>query len=176
MYARNIKWDVDLEDGETYEEALEEYNLPTVVWIPDDVIEKEADDEDFISDWLSDKCGFCHGGFELIDDSAFQKVSISLKELFHRLKEHELQDDVTITYGHIVYSEEDSREYYDFHNYLGDVPCMDGETCNVLKETDEYIELDEVDEHIPFCLSKEEFQIATFMELETEAEQENDLD
>ena len=37
---------------------------------------------------------------------------------------------------------------------------MDGETCKVLEETDQYILLQEIDEQIPFKLSREEFEIA----------------
>lgn len=61
MKAINIKWDIDLEDDETYEEALKDCELPTEVEISYDV------DEEDISDWLSDEYGFCHAGFELID-------------------------------------------------------------------------------------------------------------
>lgn len=52
MKAINIIWDVD------YEEDLE--NLPTEIDIPDGMT-----DEDEISDYISDKTGFCHKGFEL---------------------------------------------------------------------------------------------------------------
>lgn len=55
MKAINITWDVDFEeDRET---------LPTEIEIPDDI----ADDDDAISDYLSDVTGFCHLGYELID-------------------------------------------------------------------------------------------------------------
>lgn len=62
MRAINIKWDIDLEDDETYEEALENCGLPTEVLIPEGI-----DDAEDISDWLSDEYGFCHAGFELVD-------------------------------------------------------------------------------------------------------------
>lgn len=62
MKATNIKWDIDLEDGETYEEALKDCELPTEVEIPEDMSDGEE-----ISDWLSDEYGFCHAGFELVD-------------------------------------------------------------------------------------------------------------
>lgn len=52
MKAVNIKWDVD--DVEDLE------NLPTEVELPEGM-----DDEDDISDWLSDEYGWCHSGFEL---------------------------------------------------------------------------------------------------------------
>jgi hypothetical protein len=50
--AFNIKWDVD------YEEDLE--SLPTEIEIPEDL-----EDDDDISDYLSDTTGFCHAGFEI---------------------------------------------------------------------------------------------------------------
>lgn len=55
MKAINIKWDVDYDaDGEC---------LPTEIDIPADL-----EDEDEIADYLSDLTGFCHEGFELVDD------------------------------------------------------------------------------------------------------------
>lgn len=61
MKAINIKWEIDLENGETYEEALTACGLPTEIEIPEDV------DEEEIADWLSDEYGFCHTGFELVE-------------------------------------------------------------------------------------------------------------
>ena len=55
MKATNIKWDVDdIEDLE---------DLPTEMDIPCGM-----EDEDEISDWLSEQTGFCHYGFELEED------------------------------------------------------------------------------------------------------------
>ena len=54
MKAINIKWDTD----------GEKVNLPNEIEIPD-WVGKEDDDE--ISDYLSDTTGFCHFGFELVD-------------------------------------------------------------------------------------------------------------
>lgn len=54
MKATNIKWDVDDEN------ELE--NLPTEIIIPPNI----EDDEEAISDYLSDETGFCHKGFELV--------------------------------------------------------------------------------------------------------------
>ena len=52
MKAINIHWDVD------YEEDLD--GLPTEIELPDGM-----DDEDEISDYISDVTGFCHKGFHL---------------------------------------------------------------------------------------------------------------
>lgn len=54
MKATNIKWDVDDEN------ELE--NLPTEIIIPPNI----EDDEEAISDYLSDETGFCHCGFALV--------------------------------------------------------------------------------------------------------------
>lgn len=58
MYATNIKWDLDLEEGESYIEALVQCALPTSVKLPDWMVEPSV-----IADWLSDRYGFCHDGF-----------------------------------------------------------------------------------------------------------------
>ena len=55
MRAVNILWDVDCDiDGE---------QLPKEIEIPDGM-----DDEEDISDYLSELTGFCHAGFALVDD------------------------------------------------------------------------------------------------------------
>ena len=54
MKATSIKWDVD------FEEDLE--LLPTEIEIPNGM-----DDEEEISDYISDVTGFCHYGFVLED-------------------------------------------------------------------------------------------------------------
>jgi hypothetical protein len=56
MKAVNIQWDVDdIRDLEF---------LPTEIELPDNI---DLEDEDAISDYLSDETGFCHKGFELED-------------------------------------------------------------------------------------------------------------
>ena len=57
LKAINILWDVDEEDGEV--------DLPDEVIIPDDIC---GDDDDEISDYLSDLTGFCHKGYDLVWD------------------------------------------------------------------------------------------------------------
>ena len=54
MKAINILWDTD----------GEEVNLPNEIEIPDWI---DEDDDDEISDYLSDVTGFCHFGFEIVD-------------------------------------------------------------------------------------------------------------
>lgn len=62
MKAINILWDVDVEEDIDF--------LPDVVEIPDDVIQHAYGDdvEEAISDYLSDLTGYCHRGFELIEE------------------------------------------------------------------------------------------------------------
>lgn len=60
MKATNIQWDIDLEDGKTYEDTVKAIGLPSELCIPNDV---KTDDE--ISDYISDMTGFCHKGFLL---------------------------------------------------------------------------------------------------------------
>lgn len=50
--ATDIKWDVD------YQEDLD--FLPKEIEIPENI---DPDDDDSISDYLSDATGFCHKGF-----------------------------------------------------------------------------------------------------------------
>lgn len=54
MKATNIKWDTD---GDI--ELMKQ--LPTEIEIPEGIT-----DEEEISDYLSDKTGFCHCGFDLV--------------------------------------------------------------------------------------------------------------
>lgn len=61
MKAINIIWDIDDDD---YSENLE---LPTEIEIPEGM-----EDEDEISDYLSDITGFCHKGFELVEGNEME--------------------------------------------------------------------------------------------------------
>ena len=54
MKAINILWDTD----------GEEVNLSNEIEIPDWI---DENDDDEISDYLSDVTGFCHFGFEIVD-------------------------------------------------------------------------------------------------------------
>ena len=52
MKAINIEWDVDYEEDREF--------LPTEIEIPEGM-----EDDDEISDYLSNVTGYCHKGFEL---------------------------------------------------------------------------------------------------------------
>ena len=54
LKAINIMWDVDYDD---------DGYLPTEIDIPEGMT-----DEEEISDYLSDVTGFCHEGFELVEE------------------------------------------------------------------------------------------------------------
>lgn len=65
LKATNIEWDIDLNDNETYEEALEDCGLPCEVILPNNL--KHDDD---IEDWLSDTYGFCINSFCVATDNS----------------------------------------------------------------------------------------------------------
>ena len=57
MKAINIDWDVNLEE-----------DLDALQMLPDEIeIPEEFEDEEAISDYISDITGFCHNGFELVE-------------------------------------------------------------------------------------------------------------
>lgn len=144
MKIKNIVWDTD---GD--EEILK--LLPTSVYAPEGMTDIEE-----ISDWLSDKYEFLNNGFEIV---SLGEVTISLETLFNKLAKQQ-EEAVSLTYGELVKTVEDNTSYFDLKTAKG-TPCMDGETCEILESNDEYVELQEIDEHIPFKLSKEEYTIAT---------------
>ena len=54
----NIEWDVD--------NKSDLKRLPTEIPLPDDI---NPDDNDEVSDYISDFTGFCHTGFEVIKNN-----------------------------------------------------------------------------------------------------------
>ena len=93
-----------------------------------------------------------------------KKVTICLEALFNRLTGYDTEEDyVTTEYGNIEKEIEDDIEYFDFRNnslpYMG-IACMEGEVCEILEETEQYVLLQEENMKIPFKLSIEEFEIA----------------
>lgn len=58
MKVINIKWDTD-----DFKDDLDELQM-----LPDEInIPKDITDEEEISEYISDKTGFCHYGYELVD-------------------------------------------------------------------------------------------------------------
>lgn len=56
IFASNIKWDTD-GDVTVFKQLPQEIEIPENVY--------KEDDDDAISDYISNETGFCHGGFEL---------------------------------------------------------------------------------------------------------------
>lgn len=66
MKATNIEWDIDTEEDENEEEVMADLNLPTEIELPDGM-----EDEEEISDYISDLTGFCHYGFVLEESDPY---------------------------------------------------------------------------------------------------------
>jgi len=58
MKVVNIKWVTDGCD----------VALPSEIEIPEEFIDENGVDEEFISDWISDEVGWLHNGFEIAED------------------------------------------------------------------------------------------------------------
>lgn len=102
-----------------------------------------------------------------------KKYTFCLEDLFKHLAtdlnfiNHEI---IKTKYGYIEMEIDDDKKYFDFKNEMG-TPCMDGETCDLLEENNDYVALQEETEGIPFKLSKNEFKIAvTPMYIKNESE------
>lgn len=80
LKAINIKWDTE-GDKEVFNA------LPTEMIVPDELEEMYKKDRQFaleeISDWLSDKTGFCHVGFEIEKIITKESVKNELYDFFN---------------------------------------------------------------------------------------------
>ena len=80
LKAINIKWDTE-GDKEVFNA------LPTEMIVPDELEEMYKKDREFaieeISDWLSDETGFCHAGFEVVNEITRQSVENELFDFFN---------------------------------------------------------------------------------------------
>lgn len=65
MFADNIVWDIDLEEGETYKSACAELKLPKRVELPRRFWPENGDPIEAIADWLSDEYGYCIKSFTM---------------------------------------------------------------------------------------------------------------
>lgn len=86
MKAIDIIWDVDHEEDREL--------LPTEIEIPSGM-----EDEDEISDYLSDATGFCHRGYKLVDEAIQLSKADILKEIKKLTEEdlHEAGDNIGYT-------------------------------------------------------------------------------
>lgn len=110
LKAINIKWDTD--NKETLQDLPKEMVIPydlEVNYNPDDPYQEE------ISDWLSDKVGFCHEGFEL-EKGNFEQILNDLKTMtfqdvvnkYNDLYQFEIPVECE---DNIVYDDEDLYEF-----------------------------------------------------------------
>jgi hypothetical protein len=58
MFADNIVWDIDLEEGKTYKSACAELKLPKRVELPKRFWPENGDPLKAIADWLSNEYGY----------------------------------------------------------------------------------------------------------------------
>lgn len=57
--AVNIQWDIDSRSDLQF--------LPTEIMIPTEVLNEVKENDDAISDYITDVTGFCHRGFDLVE-------------------------------------------------------------------------------------------------------------
>lgn len=90
-----------------------------------------------------------------------KEYTVNTAILFNALTGFDNEEEyVPLEYGGYIQKETDGdKEWFDLKTDNG-TPCMNGETCELLKETENYVVLQEKDEQIPFKLSKQEFEIA----------------
>lgn len=92
-----------------------------------------------------------------------KKVTVSLETLFNVLSGFDNEEEyIPLEHdGYIQKEVIENENYYDLKNDQG-IPCMDGETCEVIEEeeTSDFVWLQEEGAKLPFKLSKKEFEIA----------------
>ena len=89
------------------------------------------------------------------------EYTICLQSLFDALTGYDSEEDYVPleVEGYIQKETDGDRVYYDLKTDNG-TPCMDGETCQVMDITPDYVILMEEDTRIPFKLSRKEFELA----------------
>lgn len=88
------------------------------------------------------------------------EVTICLMALFNAMTHDTEEEHVPLEReGYIRKETTEDNEYYDLLLDSGEIACMDGETCEILEDSDEFVKLQEIDEQVPFTLSKKEFQL-----------------
>jgi hypothetical protein len=71
--AVNIQWDIDKEETDV--------SLPNEIVLPDDI-----EDDDEISDYITDATGFCHKGYEIVEEETELKVLVVEPKKFPYMK------------------------------------------------------------------------------------------
>lgn len=87
-----------------------------------------------------------------------ETVCVQIKMLYLGLGE-------TLSFTEIRFSSEEGVEYYDLFDTMGELVCMDGESCNVLATSSDSVLLQNFngEEQKKFFLSKAEYDIAVFI-------------
>lgn len=67
----HIEWDIDLEEGETYEDAVRNLELPDVVYLPKYLA--DADFDESISDYLTECYDYCVKNY-IVEDKGEKDV------------------------------------------------------------------------------------------------------
>ena len=89
------------------------------------------------------------------------EYTICLQSLFDALTGYDPEEDYVPleVEGYIQKETDEDKVYYALKTDNG-TPCMDGETCQVMDITPDYVVLMEEDTRIPFKLSRKEFDLA----------------
>lgn len=124
--ATRIEWDVDKEDVE------EDFSLPKEIDVPEEIVEEAMEKMVLeMSDYISDKTGFCHKGFalecysmtknKLFEENERLKSQLKEQEAIRKLAEGCIYDiEITMAYictkekkckecEHFLYDEENDR-------------------------------------------------------------------
>lgn len=114
MKAINIEWDYDEED----------VYLPNEVRIPVGMTDREE-----ISDYLSDTYGFCHGGFELVDEAETKTLDVTVQCMAVYNSSIEVPADMTLAEA-IEYAKEHIDQIpVGEMEYISDSDEIDAENC-----------------------------------------------
>lgn len=100
---------------------------------------------------------------EYIEYGINNKYRLSLKILWDNLDTGKVSDveEVRLDNGNYLrHTWVNNEDYYDLIDKYGCVVCMDGELCEVLEETKDFLEIVNENIHIRFKLSRKEFEIA----------------
>ena len=92
-----------------------------------------------------------------------KRYTISTATLFDVLTGFDKEEEyVPLEYGYIQKETDGDNMWFDLKTDNG-TPCMDGEVCELVEETEGYVILKEETEQILFKLSRKEFEIAAIL-------------